>query len=484
MTTRNDWRISLAAAVAASLFMAGCGSSGGGGGIDSPAAGAPPADAASGETPPVEERLFTLPSSFRSLARALGLLNAQISSSPTDHVPASRKNQIGHALVHGAAGRDPGAAITPLEFSRKHPTDADHRRALTVDTHLSYDALNYYLASRGARYTGGVWRIQSPRQSTTVTVSTDSGTTQSARKRITTGPADRRNRTEEHVATAMGRDSSGNNTYRVEYIYPRADARPGPWGLAWWILDSAESGTATTRWTGAAGRHGAFMVRGNIWTANIENSTAFRSGTAWTAVSTDYSSTRQTDWLAIGLWGYRNDTAGATEQFGVFADGGEPFATPLLIGATGSATYRGRALGMYARPTGSGSNMATDFFTANATLEADFDNHPGSAGTSANRGSLQGHIDNFRIGTTPVAGNPVIKLLTTTVGGSWDGVQFRDAATLTHGGRSHSGHWGGQFYGIPETGNQPEAVAGTFGVNSGSATGTHSSFVGAFDARR
>ena len=184
-----------------------------------------------------------------------------------------------------------------------------------------------------------------------------------------------------------------------------------------------------------------------------------------------------TDWLAAGIWTFVPDSEELGDyEFGAFADGGDPFEQDNLQALTGTAEYEGQAVGVYYAFSTSTDESEAGPFTADVALTADFD----AANTT--HGSISGTVsdveteDGTAIGATLALGSADI--------GSSNAGFFTGATSMTFGGRTYEGRWGGQFFddGAADT-DHPASVAGTFGATTSEAGGT-GSLVGAFGAER
>ena len=178
-----------------------------------------------------------------------------------------------------------------------------------------------------------------------------------------------------------------------------------------------------------------------------------------------------TDWLAAGIWAFvPNSEQSDDYEFGAFADG-VSFLGENLQALTGDATYTGEAVGVYysqlpndgeASPFGADVNLTASFGDANVL------------------GSISGTIS----GVETESGSPLGATLTlgTALIGDSDSGFFTGNTSMTFGGRSYGGRWGGQFFGSSAT-DTPSFVAGTFGATTGEG-GATGSLVGAFGAER
>jgi hypothetical protein len=200
--------------------------------------------------------------------------------------------------------------------------------------------------------------------------------------------------------------------------------------------------------------------------------------------------------LTFGVWLTEATVADDTNtyEFGAFADGATEAATAATV--NGTATYEGSAAGVKSTPA------AVDFFTADATLNADFGNE------TTENAEITGKIHNI------VAGGESereIYLVLDADGmdnidtdGSFDGAARKgnpitDPKTLEVS-YPFEGTWSGQFYNLAEndpatddvdesTTTPPGSVAGTFGVTMADDAKTEdvneqTSFVGAFGAHK
>ena len=302
---------------------------------------------------------------------------------------------------------------------------------------------------------------------------------------------------DDSIAVVLGHDSAGRVTYKVGYTYA-----PHFGALERWTFDSGATSAVFENVSSAGATAARVSQRVGAWSTSNSKGVLFSARPAgsrevWLAVSTDISGASDTDWLATGLWAWQpaNAAAAADYQFGVFADGGDPYSVWDLNRnpPTGTATYNGKASGLYtSRPrdynwdTGEWfthnfrHNM---FFDADVTLTADF-----------GRDRLSGTIDNF---VSPEGWairsrtrvQPTLTLKAAHVG--WvdaNGTHIAGDTSMTWDTGEWSGKWGARFYGSPADGAagadlQPGSVAGTFGVTTGSGDSSRT-FMGAFGAHR
>ncbi|MEG9862918.1 MAG: hypothetical protein V6Z81_10615 [Parvularculales bacterium] len=194
-------------------------------------------------------------------------------------------------------------------------------------------------------------------------------------------------------------------------------------------------------------------------------------GNAQVVFLTDYTVTSgidpAPDTIEYVSWGYRRfeRLAGeiGTYNYHAFASGNTGYPQSNLQALTGTATYNGKAFGIYANA------LRRDEFWADVTLTAAF-------GASDARGTVSGMISNFRHGMNNVE-YPVASIMLGmgTIGSSKSGfftgdTSVTDDSTLT-------GKWGAQFYGSGSA--NPGSIAGTFGVSN---TDGSTSLLGAFKA--
>ena len=189
-----------------------------------------------------------------------------------------------------------------------------------------------------------------------------------------------------------------------------------------------------------------------------------------------------TSYLLFGLW--MNEADNGNDSFGSFANGGAA-VTNVADTIKGTATYKGKAAGVKS------TAAAADFFSADATLDADF-------GTEAEAGTISGRIHNIVAGG--VAESGVIHLHEATLNGAFNGTTRMGTGKVNAGGTTiypFNGTWSGQFYNTPvndpdttadeSTTVAPGSVAGTFGVTMADDADTkdvneRTSYVGAFGA--
>ena len=190
------------------------------------------------------------------------------------------------------------------------------------------------------------------------------------------------------------------------------------------------------------------------------------------------------NYLTLGSWLYVPDDINDRDdfRFGLYAGGDDPFISENITALTGSATYVGGAVGMYADIVAA----VTDTFTADVSMTADF-------GSTSEGGSIAGSASNFELGSgepSPLEG-PLqfwaydFARSGNTISPGWPWVPDSNIpGGYVEGGivpAEHGwfGEWGGRFFGNDpgDPSSHPEAFAGTFGATDG-----EHSFAGSFGA--
>ena len=223
-------------------------------------------------------------------------------------------------------------------------------------------------------------------------------------------------------------------------------------------------------------------VEGYVYRLNEREFTA-------AGVSVEWSNTDFTDYLSGGYWLHVDlRTQGA--EIGAFIDGPE-FADTIQVPVTGTATYNGRAAGVYLTEYGTDGSPAVPSgtfeqgeFTGRATLTADF-------GSS----QISGRIDNVGLynvlAVAPDGRTAYQSDLTDTdyeliLGAapiSQAGTFSGQSVTLTHPQlqiTSSGGDWAGRFSTIDDGAGNPRSVAGTHRGHVTYVGGSEGVFVGAF----
>ena len=211
------------------------------------------------------------------------------------------------------------------------------------------------------------------------------------------------------------------------------------------------------------------------------------------SIANGYRVDQDDAYLYFGIWSsIPKGISGTAYDFRYMAGGGAESGSDLTnFGAlTGSATFRGGAVGRYVTQGQVGGQNATiGTFTATATLNADF-------GDATAQGSLSGSITDFREGGSPLSGWQVtlgsdgnVGVASTIAGGAAGGDTVANI-----GGLSVGGSWGATFRGsdnegvteltdtvkYPPTQYPPVDLAGVSGWFD--ATGSNASLAGAFAA--
>lgn len=202
-------------------------------------------------------------------------------------------------------------------------------------------------------------------------------------------------------------------------------------------------------------------------------------------VSVEWSNTDVTDYVAGGYWLYA-DLGVEAFELGAFIDG-PAFDMAVDMPVTGTATYRGRAGGVYLGRAG------LDFSSPVGTLEQG--EYAGRAQLTADfgRNQIAGRIDQIAVeninvvypnGATDfvpyVASDYVLTMNPLPIGstGQFGGTGL----TLTHPDVSFttSGSWGGRFSNVQDAQGNPRAVAGTHAGYSITPGGSEALFTGVF----
>lgn len=237
---------------------------------------------------------------------------------------------------------------------------------------------------------------------------------------------------------------------------------------------------------GVAGR---FTCAGTTCTAEMTNDGALTlegTGAAWSfvpsATSVDVAGVQEdADYVDFGYWaewdadgGTGNAQAYTVEAF---FKGKDPH--DAVGSVAGTASYIGKASGLYARQVYDGNTLLDDRagrFTADVALRAYFG---GSAVAAVDRNSISGTISNFMDGGGAIDSGWSVtlnKIQSGTSGQTWDNNGAFSGGAAAGGGAA--GTWSGAFYGdgTPD-GNgvtpQPSAVAGEFtaGFHNGEVVG-------------
>ena len=240
------------------------------------------------------------------------------------------------------------------------------------------------------------------------------------------------------------------------------------------------------------GVSGTFSCTGdqNACTVTRTDGTTSIGTTTWTFKATSLNSGAPVDqddaFLYFGIWSSIPDNINGEEYNFRYVAGGGAATGSALSGfdtLTGSATFRGGAVGKYVtQGQVGGQNAKIGTFTATATLNADFG--------AADDGSLSGSITDFREDGSPLTGWRVTLGSTDSVGeASMITSAAAEGSTVANiGGLAVGGSWGADFYGstnditgLDDREKYPAVdlagVAGWF-----DATGSDASLAGAFAA--
>ncbi|MCY4132152.1 MAG: hypothetical protein OXF39_05845 [Nitrospira sp.] len=203
-------------------------------------------------------------------------------------------------------------------------------------------------------------------------------------------------------------------------------------------------------------------------------------------VGVEWDNTDVTDYVAGGYWIYADVPTGAFEM-GAFIDGPAFDDMAVQMPVTGTATYHGRAAGVYI------SQAGVDTLSPRGTFEQG--EYGGRAQLTADfgRNQISGRIDQIEVGNINVLypngttnfvtyadTDYVLTMNPVSIGtnGQFSG----SSLTLTHPSLSitTSGSWGGRFSNVQDSQGSPRAVAGTHAAYILSAGGSEGLFTGAF----
>ena len=203
-------------------------------------------------------------------------------------------------------------------------------------------------------------------------------------------------------------------------------------------------------------------------------------------VSVEWENTDVTDYVAGGYWLYA-DLAGGAFEMGAFIDGPAFDDVAVQMPVTGTATYRGRAGGVYVSQSG--------FDTLNPVGTFEQGEYGGRAHLTADFGQNQisGRIDQIAGGNITVLypngltdfipyvdTDYVLTMRPVTIGanGQFGGTGL----TVTHPSLSitTSGAWGGRFSNVRDSQGMPQTVGGTHAAYVQTAGGSEALFTGAF----
>ena len=203
-------------------------------------------------------------------------------------------------------------------------------------------------------------------------------------------------------------------------------------------------------------------------------------------VAADWDSTDPTDYLAGGYWLHATGDIYGGEindaEMGAFVDGPELRGTPDMP-LTGTATYDGRAAGLYASRYGTDGGAVPrgthelGEFSGDLSLTADF-----------RASNISGVVDNIYLDYVVVAPSGASRLGSGATdyrvnlgaaqfgsGGAFTGSNV----TVTHPSVTarSEGSWGGKFSTTDDSAGNPRLVAGTLGGTATTPGGSTSSFL-------
>ena len=214
-------------------------------------------------------------------------------------------------------------------------------------------------------------------------------------------------------------------------------------------------------------------------TADAKGRPMFATGWTFKPGSTGSMVTVQDkDYLHFGWWidtpAKADADGGYTYGFNPFAGGSQSFVAENLLAVTGSATYKGKAAGMYALENDFQGTGDYGSFTANAALTADFD-------TAGEMGTIKGSITDFMAKGAPVDWKVTLRgafvestgkyAATTPILGAVTGTT---SATL--GAATGKGMWNAAFFGTGRNDDQPGSVAGEFDATFGDSARLEGAF--------
>ena len=214
------------------------------------------------------------------------------------------------------------------------------------------------------------------------------------------------------------------------------------------------------------------------WTADdidnliyFDRYAAFGPGEIWVYAYTDadgdadgtpgeQSDEADSDYLAGGVWVYVPETfvdcSGKNvcneHEVGIFSYGNDAFETQSMWALEGTATYDGRAVGIFTDTT------RQTYFRASTEMTISF-------GSNIDTGDIRGRIFDF-VGEngSRMSGNPVVQLQSYLSADNIEDV----AGTTSHndGTDSFTGTWVGQFYGNGHASGIPTSLGGTFDAST------------------
>ena len=191
-------------------------------------------------------------------------------------------------------------------------------------------------------------------------------------------------------------------------------------------------------------------------------------GSMWSFKPTDEAAmvkVADSDHLSFGYWLSKN-TAGNPVGFGVWYEGSADVATSGEIDTLDEkVTYTGAAAGKYVVKSDVPNAAHAGYFTASATLTADFTDE---AHATDEPGTVKGTISSFKDGDSAPLGDLKLSLsgnLAYDTTANTLNVENLTGVKAESGGRKHVdsvGGWEAQFFGKDKTTNIPTGVAGAF----------------------
>ena len=240
---------------------------------------------------------------------------------------------------------------------------------------------------------------------------------------------------------------------------------------------------------------GGYAHRSDTLVDPPDEDIAVGPGIAVAFVQTRWKDGDPTDFLSLGFWASLEFDLGADELsglavggIGTFVDGPELRGTPTLPSG-GTATYEGRASGLYAYVQGgnpAGSAEAGPFFAmARLTANFDADTIEGCIGCTGGifvaAGDTASDGDGLETETIPAN----IGLSPAPIG--TDGTFLDDGVTVRIEGREigdSNGAWGGRFSTVADAAGAPRLAAGTAGAEWTESDGSRGVFLGSWFADR
>ena len=206
-------------------------------------------------------------------------------------------------------------------------------------------------------------------------------------------------------------------------------------------------------------------------------------------VSVEWSNTDFADYLAGGYW-LHIDTASLGVEIGAFIDGPD-YASVVTVPVTGSATYNGRAAGLYI--TSYGADISTQTLPTGSVELGEYAGElmlVANFGTSSISGDIR-DIDFFDAYTITPNGDVVsladdpssdYVLIFGATPIRQNGQFVGNNITLTHPTvniATTNGSWAGRFSTVDDSSGNPRAVVGTHRGYAATPGGSESVFVGA-----